>query len=86
MTPDEGSLFTVGSERTESHPRCWWGAKGNFLVQGSEKTVEFHFIDTKKKKTTFYRQGFRALKMLRIIELKSWRRVEPNGSATTGSM
>lgn len=35
-------------------------------MPGSEKIVEFHFIDTKK--TTFYRQGFRALKMLRIIE------------------
>ena len=35
-------------------------------MQDSEKIAEFHFIDTKK--TTFYRQGFRALRMFRIIE------------------
>lgn len=55
------------------------------MVQDSEKIVEFHFIDTKK--TTFYRQGFRALKMLRIIESShggGWSSADCE--ATTGSM
>lgn len=58
-------------------------------MHDSEKIAELHFLDTKK--TTFCGQGFRALKMPRIIESghggewihagEQCPRLEPVGSA-----